>query len=108
MISSIKYQNRRGHVGVCRSAQPASEYGRRVDRQLPVDYIEQRNTRSSGSVSLSTALKVLLPEISYNSNPLVDVRTGARHADGRLGGLGSEHCLEGISAAETAMVLIST
>jgi hypothetical protein len=25
---------------------------------------------------------------------LVDVRTGARHADGRLGGLGSEHCLE--------------
>jgi hypothetical protein len=27
-----------------------------------------------------------------DGNPLVDERTGARHADGRLGGLGSEHC----------------
>jgi hypothetical protein len=27
--------------------------------------------------------------------PLGGVRTGARHADGGLGGLGSEHCLEG-------------
>jgi hypothetical protein len=29
-----------------------------------------------------------------NGNPLVDVRTGARHADGRLGGLWNRHCLE--------------
>jgi hypothetical protein len=31
--------------------------------------------------------------------PLGGVRTGARHADGRLGGLGSEHVLEGVPAA---------
>jgi hypothetical protein len=31
--------------------------------------------------------------------------TGARHADGRLGGLDSEHCLEGIPAAAAATVL---
>jgi hypothetical protein len=36
---------------------------------------------------------------------LIGVRTGARHADGRLGGLGSEHCLEGIPAPATATVL---
>ena len=28
------------------------------------------------------------------ANHLVDVRTGARHADGRLGGLWNRHCLE--------------
>jgi hypothetical protein len=33
-------------------------------------------------------------EETQNGNPLIGVRTGARHADGRLGGLGSEHwCL---------------
>jgi hypothetical protein len=31
---------------------------------------------------------------SCNGNPLVDVRTGARHADGRLGGLWSRHGLK--------------
>ena len=31
---------------------------------------------------------------SWNDNPLVDVRTVARHADGRLGGLWNRHCLE--------------
>jgi hypothetical protein len=31
---------------------------------------------------------------SYNGNPLVDVRTGARHADGRLGGLWIRHGLK--------------
>ena len=40
-----------------------------------------------------------------NGNPLVDECTGARHADGRLGGLDSEHCLEGIPAAASATVL---
>jgi hypothetical protein len=30
---------------------------------------------------------------SCNGNPLVDVRTGARHADGRLSGLWSRHGL---------------
>jgi hypothetical protein len=32
--------------------------------------------------------------LSYNGNPLVDVRTGARHADGRLSGLWSRHGLK--------------
>ena len=31
---------------------------------------------------------------TYNDNPLVDVRTGAGHADVRLGGLWNRHCLE--------------
>jgi ribosomal protein L27 len=43
--------------------------------------------------------------VSCDGNPLVDERTGARHADGRLGGLGSEHCLEGIPATADATVL---
>jgi hypothetical protein len=45
---------------------------------------------------------------SCDSNPLVDMRTGARHEDGRLGGLGTEHCLEGITTAETVMVFVPT
>jgi hypothetical protein len=45
---------------------------------------------------------------SCDGKPLVDVRTGARYADGRLGGLDSEHCLEGKTAAEAAIVFIST
>jgi hypothetical protein len=32
--------------------------------------------------------------LSCNGNPLVDVRTGARHADGRLSGLWSRHDLK--------------
>jgi hypothetical protein len=32
---------------------------------------------------------------SCDGNPLVDVRTGARHADGRLGGLWNRHILKG-------------
>jgi hypothetical protein len=50
---------------------------------------------------------VLAPP-SCDGNPLVDVRTGARHADGRLGGLVSEHCLEGMTVAAAALVFIST
>jgi hypothetical protein len=42
-----------------------------------------------------------LPRViaSCDGNPLVDVRTGSRHADVRLGELGSEHCLAGMKAA---------
>jgi hypothetical protein len=45
---------------------------------------------------------------SCDGNPLVVRRTGARHADERLGGLDSEHVLQGMTAAETVMVFIST
>ena len=45
---------------------------------------------------------------SCDGNPLVDVRKGARHADGRLGGLGSEHVLEEVIAAGAVMGFIST
>ena len=38
--------------------------------------------------------RLLLVVEIRNGNPLVDVRTGARHADGRLGGLWNSHCLE--------------
>jgi hypothetical protein len=38
-------------------------------------------------------------KISCNGNPLVDVRTGARHADGRLSGLWNRHGLKWINAA---------
>ncbi len=34
---------------------------------------------------------------SRNGNPVVDVRTGERHADGRLGGLDSEQVMEEVS-----------
>jgi hypothetical protein len=36
---------------------------------------------------------------SCNGIPLVDERTGARHADGRLGGLWNRHGLKRINAA---------
>jgi hypothetical protein len=37
----------------------------------------------------------LMVEISCDGNPVVDVHTGARHADGWLGGLWNRHVLEG-------------
>jgi hypothetical protein len=37
---------------------------------------------------------VFSTSFSYNGNPLVDVRTGARHADGRLSGLWIRHGLK--------------
>jgi hypothetical protein len=45
---------------------------------------------------------------TYDGKPLVDMRTGARQTDGRLGGLGSERVLEEVNAAGAAMVLFHT
>ena len=39
-------------------------------------------------------LRILLGPLSCDGNPLVDMRTGARHADVRLGGLWNRQCLE--------------
>ena len=36
----------------------------------------------------------ILPVVTATQRQPLDVRTGARHADEQLGGLGSEHCLE--------------
>jgi hypothetical protein len=46
---------------------------------------------------LSRALQ--RPMTSWNGNPLVDVRMGARHADRRLGGLWKRHVLKRENAA---------
>jgi hypothetical protein len=42
---------------------------------------------------------VSLKNRSWNGNPLVDERTGARHADVRLGGLWNRHGLKRMNAA---------
>jgi len=67
-------------------------------------YPSSQRARDAGGVALklgdgypsSEALRGAIQAAlsSCNGNPLVNVRTSARHADGRLGGLWNRHCLK--------------
>jgi hypothetical protein len=66
-----------------------------VERTIkPADPEHGRGCAEKAEASRGALQRAIARATSCNGNPLVVRRTSARHAEGRLGGLGSEHCLE--------------